>query len=258
MYRVFKHTHDTRRIVHMDVTTDYSERITMFEIPEKKIAADGSPYFQTLLVDPITIPFDLRSVGGVIVPDIQIQAEMQRLQQTVLKALVDNRALFKTAPTLDRLKAMSPVWGVVVIGGEAKWHTSNVWDTSVPKNTAVVHLVLKGVEISRSSIQPIWTVSLIRQIPEPVIDFDFGEDAVSDGDELASVHSSDVESEAEGVIHLIDRAERKRISKANARKLMQVAMDAQMAADAARDRFYAEFDLSEDESDLSDADDEHE
>jgi hypothetical protein len=239
----------------------------MFEIPEKKIAADGSPYFQTRLKDPVAIPFDLRFDTAEIIPDIQIQTDIQRLQQTILKALVDNRTLFKTAPTMDRLRALTPVWGVVVIGGEAKWHTSNIWMfSSQVKHPSVVHLVLVGIEISRSSIQPIWDVSVIRRIPEAntnMIDFDFGDEG-GDGDmcdDLASVHSSDVDLERGddvGVVQLVSRSERKRICKANVRELMRRSVDAQMAADAARDRFYAEFDLSEDESDLSDADDDHE
>ena len=238
----------------------------MFEIPEKKTAADGSPYFMSALKEPIALPVELKCESGRLVPNIQVQTHIQSLRIAVLEGLCEARGLFKTPPKLERLEAITPVWGIVIVGSgsgtdDLKWHTFNVWDQAAVKaaDGHIVHLVLKAVEISRHSVLPVWSLSVLRRIPElpasTAIDFDFGDDEGQEGGEgdVCSIHSSDLDFE-EGVVHLMDASERKRICKQNARELLRRAAEAQMAADAAVDRFYADFDLSEGESDLSEVD----
>lgn len=227
----------------------------VFEIPERRTAADGSTEFLTRLKTPFTIPVSLACHQGRLIPDMTVQSHIQALQTQVLESLSKSTNLFKVTPRLEQLRAIAPVWGIVIVGGELKWNSANIWPNErLEKTVHAAHLQLQAVEISRLTILPVWAV--VPDKKEPVIDLDFGGEDEKDSD-VCSIHSSDLDDAADGasVVRLIDRNERKRISKANARELMRVAAEAQMSADAARDRFYAEFDLSEDESELSADDD---
>jgi hypothetical protein len=111
----------------------------------------------------------------------------------------------------------------------------------------MVSLEARGIVLSRQSILPMWGVQIRKVLPDAhVIDLEFGED--EDG---SSVHSEDMVSE-EGVVALKDPSERKRQMKVYVRGLLEKVSQVKLEADDAMDRFFSEFDLSDDESDFSD------
>ncbi len=112
-----------------------------------------------------------------------------------------------------------------------------------------MHLLATAILISRQSIVPFWTTKTLQVLPDKanVIDLDFGCEE-EDGD---SVHSDDLIAE-EGVVNLKNPDERKRAMKQQVRALLEKAVQAKLEAEEAMDRFFSEFDLSEEESDFSD------
>ena len=220
----------------------------MFEIPEKK--ADGS--FIVRLSQPVYIPteFQWKRIDDRPIPDLTVQTAIQSVREKLLTDLSKNKSLFKTAPSVSSLRAITPVWGMIIRGNTVDWSPNDIW-TDIPRNTdVVVALRVEGVQISRQSILPIWGGDVRRALPEAQIDFEFAGET-----DAGSVHSDDLE-ECEGeALCLKDPVERKRQMKAYVRELLHAASDARMKADAALDRFYEEFDLSENESEFSEEDD---
>lgn len=223
----------------------------MFDVPEKQ--SDGS--YVIKLSEPVVIhnEFQWKRGDARPVPDLTGQPAIQTLRETMLTKLVQNRALFRTAPAIASLKAITPVWGMLCrTGNVVEWSSTDLWQVASRDADAVVVLCLLGMQISRQSILPIWGAEVRRTIPEAgLIDLDFGGEAV----DCDSVHSEDVEAEDGNVVCLKDPVERKKQMKAYVRSLLHNASDARMKADAALDRFYEEFDLSENESEFSEEDD---
>jgi hypothetical protein len=220
----------------------------MFEIPEKQ--TDGS--YVVRLTKAVEIPTEFQWKRGDArpIPDLTAQAAVQSVREALLTKLSQNKSLFKTAPSVASLRAITPVWGMLIRGETVEWSSNDIW-TAIPREGDVI-IVLRvvGVQISRQSILPIWGGEVRRTLPEAAqIDLDFGGE--EDG---GSVHSEDMEVE-EGTLCLKDPVERKRQMKTYVRDLLHAASDARMKADAALDRFYEEFDLSENESEFSEEDD---
>ncbi len=216
-----------------------------FEIPERV----QSGFRVRLVGDGVVLPTPLQWTGSEVVPDIRIQKEIQNVQQTLLNSLVGRKDLFKTSPSLASLQAITPVWGILVrSGNRLEWSPNDVWTvpTTFGGSAKTVHLVLTGILLSRSSILPLWG---LVETTKGVIDLFGEEEPVSD---VCSVQSDEVEEvDEESVFALRSAAARKKEQKAYVRDLLRKAAEAQMAADAALDRFYAEFDLSDDESEFS-------
>jgi hypothetical protein len=112
----------------------------------------------------------------------------------------------------------------------------------------MVHLLATAILISRQSIVPLWNTKILQVLPDKtnVIDLDFG----CEEDEGESVHSDDLMAE-EGVVNLKNPDERKKVLKQHVRALLEKAAQAKQEAEEAMDRFFSEFDLSEEESDFS-------
>jgi hypothetical protein len=222
----------------------------MFETPEKQ--SDGS--YSVRLQQPIEISEEFTWKRGDARPivDLKGQAHIQTVREAILTRLAQNKSLFKTAPSVASLRAITPVWGMMVLPqNKVEWSSNDIW-TNVPRESdAVVILRVMGVQISRQSILPIWGGQVRRTLPEAgQIDLDFaGED---DGE---SVHSDELEEESGNALCLKDPAERKRQMKEYVRSMLREASEARMKADTALDRFYAEYDLSENESEFSEEDD---
>lgn len=221
----------------------------MFEVPEKQ--ADGS--YIVRLSEPIEITEEFTWMKEDARPlvELKAQSQIQVVRETLLTRLAQNKSLFKTAPSVASLRAITPVWGMIVSQNKVEWSSTDIW-TEIPREgNAVVVLHVLGVQISRQSILPIWGGQVHRRLPEAAqIDLDFaGEE---DGD---SVHSDELEEDVGNTMCLKDPAERKRQMKEYVRGLLREASDAQMKADAAVERFYSEYDLSENESEFSEEDD---
>jgi hypothetical protein len=225
----------------------------VFDAPEKR--ADGS--YMLRFLKPIDFGTELRweKDAEFPTPDLRIQSQLNAFREKTVKDLSLNKVMFRTPPTLASLTAITPMWGILIRGDKAEWSRQDLWTKPPVKDHAlVISLVAQGVVISRQSILPVWGVKVIKALPDAhIIDLDFGSGS-SDSDEGASVHSEDLASE-EGVVALKDPGERKRQMKAYVRGLLEKVAQAKMEADDAMDRFFSEFDLSEDESDFSDYED---
>lgn len=226
----------------------------VFDAPEKR--ADGSYLLRFL--KPVLFDVELRWEKGAEypTPDLRVQHILNAFRDKTVKDISRNKVMFKSPPTLASLTAITPMWGILLRGEAMEWSRQDVWTVGKDsvKNTSLVVLEAKGVVISRQSILPVWGVQVRKVLPDAhVIDLDFG-GADEDNDEGTSVHSEDLASE-EGVVALKDPGERKRQMKAYVRDLLDKVAQAKMEADDAMDRFFSEFDLSEDESDFSDYED---
>ncbi len=226
----------------------------IFESPERR--ADCT--FLVKLATPVKFGEELewKRDAEFPTPDLRIQPLINGFREKTLRDLTRNKVLFKSPPTLAALSALAPTWGLLLRGGgAAEWNRQDCWNEGVRQKGAGsrVALVALGVIISRQSIVPVWDVEVKGALPESgvVIDLDFG---VSDEDGV-SVHSDDFASE-EGVVKLADTERRKAEAKARVRALMAAASKARVEVDEAMDRFFAEYDLSEDESDFSETEDE--
>jgi len=241
----------------------------MFEIPEKHTNDKGESFYYLKLTEPgVSILHDLEwSKKDGLQTVITVQKLINELRMRVLNQLVENRSLFKNPPSLTSIQAITPQWGILVMrDNHLKWGQFNKWCYDAAHFStinAVVRLNLKAIEISRSTIVPVWDLEIQQIIPDQIqaptaaIDFDFGEAESSvggDRDDVESIQSCDIMEESSEVFELHNPNARKRGIKQEVRRLMKIAQDAQLAADDAMSRFYDEFDLSEDESDFSDED----
>lgn len=239
----------------------------VFGTPEKQTSSTGEVFFLCKLAEPgYSIPHDLewKKDKQSLIPILSIQKQITELRTTVLKLLVENKFIFRNPPTPDSLQAITPPWGILIrSNNQLEWSSVNKWqidEERLQNNDAIVRLVLTGIEISRSRINPVWSLAVIQVLPEKepegLIDFDF--DAIPQAnDDVKSISSDDIVSEDTQIVRLTNPRERKQFLKSQIRELLVKASDARLAADDAMDRFFDEFDLSEGESDFSDMDSEN-
>lgn len=234
-----------------------------FETPEKLTDAKGEPYFRCKLAEPgFELPVDLEwhPIQG-IKPDLSVQKQIAQLREQVLEQILQTKTLFRTPPTLASLQSITPPWGILLHAKKPmEWSVVNQWtlpQEELKQKEALVHIVLKAIEISRSRICPVWGLSIVRLSPEKegLIDFTFHDTS----EDVKSVVSDEFEEVVdETVFQLTNPSEKKRNAKHHIRELLQKAAEARHAVDDAISRFFQEFDLSEDESDFSDSDSEPE
>jgi hypothetical protein len=219
----------------------------IFEAPYKQ--ADGS--FLLRFQTPVEFPVELRWEKGAVAPtpDLRIQPHINGFREKTLKDLTKNKVLFKTAPTLGSLSSITPMWGILLNGNAMEWSKTDKWAMGASAAGSMVHLLATAILISRQCIVPFWTTKIVQVLPDKanVIDLDFGCEE-EDGE---SVHSDDLVAE-EGVVNLKNPDARKKAMKQHVRELLAKAAVAKQEADEAMDRFFSEFDLSEEESDFSD------
>jgi hypothetical protein len=189
-----------------------------------------------------------------LVPDFSMQSHFKTLQQRVLTELVSHKALFKKAPTLESLQAISPNWGMVLTSGAATWSplsTKIKMDAITADHVpGYADCVLEGLHISRSTITPNFRAVFLEKavVPDHLIDFEWGSGEVeSDIEEV-----SDIELGAEeGMFELKDPATRKReklAAKERIREALRAADAARAAAMEMADDFMKNYDLSDSES----------
>ncbi len=234
----------------------------VFETPEKRTANGESIFYLKLSQPGFTILHDLEWIPQTgLVPVITVQKHINELRSTVLKQLVGNKTLFRNPPTLASVQAITPPWGILVQrGNQLSWSTAgNKWISGAePKVHAVVRLIFEGVEITRTSIIPVWNLVIQQIIPDQtgnLIDFDLeGDDAAESEHEndVRSVSSDDFTTDDIEPFRLTNPNGRKKEMKEEVRRLMHLAAEAQTTADNAMSRFFDEFNLSDGESDFSD------
>lgn len=238
-----------------------------FRIPERRTSSTGETFFECKLSSPgYELPHDLEwSKDTGLKPVLSIQRQISDLRLEVLKYMVNNNNLFKNPPTLSSLQAITPNWGLLLRSNNTmEWSQINKWiyeSDQLKKQNAIVRMVLMGLEISRSTIIPVWTLTIKHVLPEKsenVIDFDFSTSLaeINDTKSVASVNSDDIGIlEEDEIFQLHSPSEKKRQMKTHVRELLQKVAEARHAADDAMDRFLEEFELSDNESDFSDEED---
>lgn len=237
----------------------------VFKTPEKQTNANGEAFFICHLTEPgYEIPHDLQweKETHQCIPVLTLQKQITELRTIILKLLMDNKSLFRNPPTIDSLNGITPHWGILIMkNNKLEWSNVNKWQINerLSDKNAIVRLVLSGIEISRSRIIPIWKLSIIQILPEKqpegLIDFEFEK---HDLDDVKSVASDDFANDESSVMKLHNPLERKGILKTQIRDLLAKASSARLSADDALDRFFDEYDLSDNESDFSDIDSDHE
>ena len=228
---------------------------------DKVRKADGTEAFRVHLRGEHKLPYNVRvGADGRYIGTVEMQNHIETMRESLLIAIAQTPSIFKSAPTMQSLQAITPVWGFLFQSG----FSEGVWGPNgyVEKENPDLHpasgdsaqLSMKGLEISRRSILPIWGEVMVGPT---CIDFDFEEDvdAVEDDRSVCSVDFIPVE-EGSATVCLRDEATRKRAAKAQVREALRRAHEARRAAEAAEEAFFGEFDLSEDESDFSSDDDE--
>jgi hypothetical protein len=227
-----------------------------FGAPEKQ--SNGSEYSIPITSDN-SIPHDFVWTDGQVQPDIAVQNAVLELRNSVLKAIIDNQVMFRQPPTLKALQALASQWGILLINGTTTWGSNNGFSLDnafVPTTKrALVRLRLSSILISRSAIRPIWTVSLVKELSEELIDLVFDDIAEESNSDIHSVGSNDIEAEGSEVVLLQDLMAKKSAAKEKVKELLRISRQTRMAAEEALDKFYAEFDLSDTESDLEDGSD---
>jgi hypothetical protein len=222
-----------------------------FGAPEKQ--SDGTEYMIPI-TKPIAITHDLVWNNGQVEPDIAIQSSVLEMRNSVLKAVIDSQVMFRQPPTLKALQALASQWGALLINGTCSWGSNNVFVPAVSAPTdakrALVRLALCKILISRSAIRPVWSISLVRELSEEMIDLVFDDVGGADECDIQSVGSNDFETDESEVVRLQDLEAKKAAAKEKVKELLRLSRQAKMAANEALDHFYAEFDLSDAETDL--------
>lgn len=232
----------------------------MFGSPERH--PDQSFYIPITQRTPLNVRVTLSAEG--ITPTLEFQPVFQTLQSRVLTELVKNRQLFKSPPTHESLQCMTSTWGFVKVGADIQPSKSMIVRNNIPASQypCIADYVLDGIKISRSLIQPVFSLVFVESVStaENVIDFDWG---VSHADGADGEHGIDGIQEvsdvsfmpiASGDMKIKDAATRER-EKAEAKERVRTAYRAAEAArataDALASQFYSAYDVSDNESAFS-------
>jgi hypothetical protein len=191
-----------------------------------------------------------------ITPTLEFQPVFQTLQRQILDELVKNRQLYKSPPTLESLQCMTPTWGFIKVGNEIQQSKSTIIRNNIPASQwpCIADCVLDGIKISRSLIQPVFSLVFVETVStaENVIDFDWG---VSDsGSDLQEVSDVSFMPTASGDMRIKDAATREREkmeAKERVRAAYRTAEAAREAANTLASQFYSAYDVSDNESAFS-------
>lgn len=239
----------------------------MFGTPARSVSSTGETVF-TVDVNTTPLGVELEYTVDGLIYNKDVQPRFRTLQNLVLSELCKEKRLFKNPPTQSSLEAICPNWGFVSSGGRmmfspyAKFLPSDIGAEKIP---CLVDIQLKAIEITRSTIRPLFKVHYLGQ-KEADIDLDWSAPPSSPAlanDDIQEV--SDVPSEVSGIITLADpaaRAREKNAAKAQVQAAFTAAQEARAAAKKMAEEFYETYDLSDSESAftewLSDSDSESE
>jgi hypothetical protein len=221
----------------------------MFGAPERH--SDQAFYIPIAQRKQLNVRVTLSAEG--ITPTLEFQPVFQTLQGNILNELVKNRQLYKSPPTFESLQCMTSTWGFVKVGNEIQPSKTMIVRNNIPASQwpCIADYVLDGIKISRSLIQPVFSLVFVEpvSIPENVIDFDWG---VSDsGSELQEVSDVSFMPTASGDMRIKDAATREREkaeAKERVRAAYRTAEAAREAANTLASQFYSAYDVSDNES----------
>jgi hypothetical protein len=240
-----------------------SAAASIFGIPVRQ--PDQTFYIPLTQRIPLQIRVSLTAEG--VSPTLEHQPKFMELQTRMLTELVNNRQLYRTPPTLESLQYMTSAWGFVKNGkGEIQASTSNILKNNIPVSQwpCIVDFVLEGLILSRSSIQPVFSLMYIEPAGGNVIDFDWGTAEAEENSELQEVSDVSFMASAGGAMKIKDPAtmmREKLEAKERVRAAYRAAEAARETADKLATQFYSTYDVSDNESafsewaDLSDDED---
>jgi len=155
----------------------------------------------------------------------------------MLQTLLRSKGLFSTPPTLQQLGTLAPAWQLPdSLIATAKWSSSLRWESSIPSNPSIIHMI--AVWISRSLIVP------ELRGTSGFIELDLSHPELEEVNEIES---------SEGVVHLrsLDTVRQKANEEVN--RLWRLARTATEEAEAAEEAFFQKY--GEPFSEDSDSDD---
>jgi hypothetical protein len=219
----------------------------MFEAPVRQ-TIQGIQGFYVKLREPrpLLIRLELTKTG--IAPSLQFQSQFQSLQKILVSELVNNTQLFRVAPSLESLEAITPNWGFIVSEGQPKQSEyTHIDTTTIPEDKlpSYADLLLVGVSITRSTIRPHFEAKFVESILDDVIDFQW--EAPTDVEEVSDIGGAP----DSGAIQLRDPAaveREKALEKERIREAFQEADKVKQVAKTMAEAFYAKYDLSDSES----------
>jgi len=216
----------------------------------------GETVYGLKLNTPIRLNVRLAVTPSGITPTLTYQDQFRMCRKRILAELTSNRQLFRHAPSLESLDAITPMWGFIVKGTEAALSPYTQIDVHIgaPQMPCEADVELKELIVSRSTIRPIFEAVYLK--PE-VIDFDWCEG--EERDELEEVSDIPVDADSADSLELLDPASIRRSrlkEKADVRAAFQLAQEAREHAEDMATRFYGAYDLSETESTFSELADE--
>lgn len=219
--------------------------------PPERLVRDGEVIFRVSVTAP-PMGIRLESAGGQIVCDLSVQPKFVALQSKILSELVKERSLFRNPPSVESLAAITPNWGFVTVSGKVQVSPYTAIDASGIRQPCIVDLQLTQVEISRTTIRPIFIMVYVGPVGAGIIDFEWSAGKTG-ADELEEI--SDVPNAAEeGTFTLMDPAIKER-EKAAAKAVVKAAFvaaeEARAHAEKLADDFEAKYDLSDSESAFS-------
>ena len=218
----------------------------MFEAPIRQ-TIQGIHGFYVKLKEPRPLLIRLELTNSGVVPTLQFQPQFQSLQTILVSELVNNTQLFKVAPSLESLEAITPNWGFIVSEGQPKQSEyTNIDITKTgDKLPCYADLLLVGVSITRSTIRPHFEAKFLEAVLDDVIDFQW--EAPTDVEEVSDIGGAP-DSDA---IQLRDPAaveREKALEKERIREAFQEADKVKQVAKTMAEAFYEKYDLSDSES----------
>jgi hypothetical protein len=221
----------------------------MFGAPVKSSSSSGEVVFHVdVSISPIGVELEYTSDG--LLYSKEAQSRFRGLQSLVLSELAKEKGLFKNPPTLSSLEAITPNWGFIASEGKMVFSPYGRLDIAGLDGKSIpcfVDVQLKGLEISRSTIRPLFKLHYLGQ-KNNEIDFDWPAPvAPTDLTEVSDVPFA----EGNGVVSLTDpatKAREKTEAKAKIREAFLAANTARTSAMALAEQFYENYDLSDSES----------
>lgn len=225
----------------------------MFGAPERH--SDQAFYIPLTQRKPLNVRVTLSATEG-ITPTLEFQPVFQTLQSNILNELVKHRQLYKSPPTLESLQCMTSAWGFIKVGNEIQPSKTMIVRNNIPASQCpcIADYVLDGIKISRSLIQPVFSLVFVESVAENVIDFDWGvstDDRETDLQEVSDVSFMPVVSGDMKIKDAATREREKAEAKERVRAAYRAAEAARDAADALASQFYSAYDVSDTESAFS-------
>lgn len=230
----------------------------MFGIPVRSSDSSGTIVYK-VEINTTPIGVELEYDKGGLIYNKEAQPRFRTLQSLVLSELAKEKDLFKNPPSLSSLEAITPNWGFVLSGTKqifspyAILQTSHLSDDKLP---CLVDIQLKGLEISRSTIRPVFKLHYLGPA-KAEIDFEWPQSTVGDDMviEVSDVSAFDA-AHTSSIITLADPALRRKersVLKAEIRSAFIAADKARDEAEAKAQAFYEKYndDLSDAESTFS-------